>query len=623
MRSSSRRGVGQKSSEYVARYVFPEQPTLHPNPLRGSQVSRSYSSSYPERPSIHKVISAQDMRQSTAKNVAQAGDPKRVFKPLEDYIIACFSSFQCINSSFSTRHPAVTTRSGKESIRRKPVPPKREPTQFDSSICNVDPKLLLLGNFAENGSWWTGQEDTRPTKPGSCRSSLDSPPSTGSRSPQLDWAELQEWYSTVINAAEQWTNVYSEILEEETPDTAPDINFPELEGRILKAQDHVQRVLLKATEMLLKRPGRLMKDPEDIRFLLIIFENPLLHASPSFFEGRLQAEGFSPKGKSTLNTENSRSTSGPISGQHSGIIKRILGLLSNSTNECQNQLVAWFAGYPVDRFVRTKELTGSFLTYRLLRQTEKKQDVKVDITDGLIPVAAAGRSVAALHAVVGTSPTGKKPKEPPEKVIYNDDWQIRAAARVMALLFAANNTRTIHQDLTRCESFSAEEHDGSCRHDHALPTSDFYNTLLDYSNLVADFETWEARRGKFAFCQYPFLLSIWAKIQILEYDARRQMQSKARDAFFDSIMSRKNVNQFLVLDVRRDCLVEDSLQAVSEVIGSGGEDIKKRLRISFRGEEGVDAGGLRKEWFLLLVREVFNPDHGEFSGGSRAQPSAY
>ena len=46
-------------------------------------------------------------------------------------------------------------------------------------------------------------------------------------------------------------------------------------------------------------------------------------------------------------------------------------------------------------------------------------------------------------------------------------------------------------------------------------------------------------------------------------------------------------------------------------MGTGGEEIKKGLRIEFRGEEGIDAGGLRKEWFLLLVRDVFNPEHGK------------
>jgi E3 ubiquitin-protein ligase HECTD2 len=99
----------------------------------------------------------------------------------------------------------------------------------------------------------------------------------------------------------------------------------------------------------------------------------------------------------------------------------------------------------------------------------------------------------------------------------------------------------------------------------------------------------------------------------MEHDARRQMEVKAREAFFDSIMTRKNVNQYLILKIRRECLVEDSLKGVGAVVGTGGEEIKKGLRIEFRGEEGIDAGGLRKEWFLLLVRDVFNPEHGRIS----------
>ncbi|XWW98615.1 hypothetical protein V2A60_006615 [Cordyceps javanica] len=77
-------------------------------------------------------------------------------------------------------------------------------------------------------------------------------------------------------------------------------------------------------------------------------------------------------------------------------------------------------------------------------------------------------------------------------------------------------------------------------------------------------------------------------------------------------MSNKAVQQYLTLTVRRECLVDDSLMAVSEVIGSGTDDIKKGLRIKFRGEEGIDGGGLRKEWFQLVIRDVFNPDYGMF-----------
>lgn len=115
----------------------------------------------------------------------------------------------------------------------------------------------------------------------------------------------------------------------------------------------------------------------------------------------------------------------------------------------------------------------------------------------------------------------------------------------------------------------------------------------------------------------------------MSYDAQRQMETKAREAFFNSIMSRKAVSQYLVFRVRRECLIEDSLREVSEVVGTGPEEIKKGLRIEFSDEEDIDAGGypsypvstpssvrltnyvrLRKEWFLLLVREFFDPKNG-------------
>jgi E3 ubiquitin-protein ligase HECTD2 len=248
----------------------------------------------------------------------------------------------------------------------------------------------------------------------------------------------------------------------------------------------------------------------------------------------------------------------------------------------------------------------------MIRQSGKKQEVKVDITAGLIPQMQEGRSGAYLYDEINRSTSSKKAKEPEKKIMYAEDWQIRASSRVLALLFAANNLPHSRRN-EETSSPSGERRTGAHSHGQILPTTDFYNSMIDYTDLVADFENWEARRSKFTFCQYPFLLSIWAKNHILEHDARRQMQSKARDAFFDSIMSRKAINQFLELNVRRDCLVDDSLKAVSEVIGSGSEDIKKGLRITFNGEEGVDAGGLRKEWFLLLVREVFNPDHGKLN----------
>lgn len=555
-------------------------------------------------------------------------DVKRIFKLLEDYIIECFSSIECINSSFMMRQTRPTERSTNDSVRGKPppardvrLPSKPKLTTKDSShhkdapVCDLDPKLLLLGDFAENGTWWTGkQSEPTPSRSSPSQGEQVSKSHPTTKSPNINWSELEGWYSFIINIAESWFSVYEELLNEPRMKPLTEQHLEDLERELLKAQNHTQRVLLKATEHLLKRPGRPMKNPDDLRFLLVILDNPLLHPNCYPFRGILQPDLIRPLAlKRPAAHKNAIPSSGLVSGQHSGIIKRIVGLISNSSMECHNQLIVWLARYQAPRFTQLKDLVSGFLTYRMLRQGEKKQAATaVDVTAGLIPQMQAGRSGAYLHDEIISS-SSKKQKEPPKKIIYSDDWQIKAVSRVLALLFSANSQSSSRREDDPSNSnkgYSAVSRnivrDGS----HLLPATDFYNSMIDYADLVADFESWESKRAKFSFCQYPFLLSIWAKTRILEHDAHRQMESKARDAFFDSIMTRRNVSQYLLLDVRRDCLVDDSLNAVSEVIGSGGEDIKKGLRISFRDEEGIDAGGLRKEWFLLLIREVFNPDHG-------------
>ena len=36
------------------------------------------------------------------------------------------------------------------------------------------------------------------------------------------------------------------------------------------------------------------------------------------------------------------------------------------------------------------------------------------------------------------------------------------------------------------------------------------------------------------------------------------------------------------------------------------------LKVKFLGEEAEDGGGVRKEFFMLLVREIFDPKYGMF-----------
>ena len=50
---------------------------------------------------------------------------------------------------------------------------------------------------------------------------------------------------------------------------------------------------------------------------------------------------------------------------------------------------------------------------------------------------------------------------------------------------------------------------------------------------------------------------------------------------------------------------------IEQQIARKQHDLKKKLKVTFAGEPGLDMGGLTKEWFLLLIRQIFQPDYGK------------
>ncbi|XP_055346728.1 E3 ubiquitin-protein ligase NEDD4-like [Paramacrobiotus metropolitanus] len=62
--------------------------------------------------------------------------------------------------------------------------------------------------------------------------------------------------------------------------------------------------------------------------------------------------------------------------------------------------------------------------------------------------------------------------------------------------------------------------------------------------------------------------------------------------------------------VRRSHILEDSYRALMTC--KNPDFLKTKLWIEFDGEVGLDYGGVRREWFFLLSREMFNPYYGLF-----------
>ncbi|CAF0709989.1 unnamed protein product [Brachionus calyciflorus] len=146
---------------------------------------------------------------------------------------------------------------------------------------------------------------------------------------------------------------------------------------------------------------------------------------------------------------------------------------------------------------------------------------------------------------------------------------------------------------------------------------DFYIKKLDSLNLFKEYTKWhsaEKIHKGFSFCQYPFMLSIDAKRKILERDSETQMISTAKKSFLQNARVRNHMlpnsgDLFLTIRVRRDYLILDSLNEIE----MKKNDLKKKLRVNFIGEAAIDMGGVRKEWLLLLVRQIFSPVYGMFT----------
>ncbi|KYN30806.1 Ubiquitin-protein ligase E3A [Trachymyrmex septentrionalis] len=147
-----------------------------------------------------------------------------------------------------------------------------------------------------------------------------------------------------------------------------------------------------------------------------------------------------------------------------------------------------------------------------------------------------------------------------------------------------------------------------------IPFTDFYNEpLSDAIEMDKDFAYYKSEEPqKFSFMNYAFILTPATKTLGLYYDNRIRMYSERRMSFLQTVVGQPT-NPYLRLKVRRDHLIDDALVELEMVAMENPSDLKKQLVVEFEGEQGVDEGGVSKEFFQLVVEEIFNPDFGMFT----------
>lgn len=402
--------------------------------------------------------------------------------------------------------------------------------------------------------------------------------------------------------------------------------------------------LMGACNSLKRLPVFLSSEPRDLYWVLVLFEIPFLSRALTNSDKR---SGKQPA--SMLEVPE-------IQALCYDILKRVLGILAQAeTTAAGNYIASWFLKLSNAEFMAKVDLINLYITFHLKkyfyfannpqlarrgslgsmdpqpRTMVRSGSVSTEQHDEFFQysylkdeVEEMNQEGPLLNLQIASVPPRKGSKKKQDIKVrvhqYAQNYHLRTAAGALGIFLKANYIR---------------------HNIHKIPMHAFYNSLVDYVNIKLDFDSWlskkrlashsgtepalqtvidyihgaheipfnESPSARFFFCQYPFLITLGGKIAILEYEARRQMERKAEEAFINSLDRRIALDVYFKVRVRRDYIVQDSLRCIQ----LNPSNLKKSLKVQFINEPGIDAGGLKKEWFLLLTRALFSAHAGMLS----------
>ena len=162
-----------------------------------------------------------------------------------------------------------------------------------------------------------------------------------------------------------------------------------------------------------------------------------------------------------------------------------------------------------------------------------------------------------------------------------------------------------------------------------LPVIAFHNDALsnmatedlrrDYHRMISATSNSKTASVFSFLAAVPMLFDLDAKRRLVQIDATDRMHSTlgqaARQLFESralgsSVSAPEELRSHMHFDikVRRDFIVEDAVKRFTDVLENAPDTLRKPLRITFVGEDGVDEGGLTKDFITVLLRALITEE---------------
>lgn len=544
-------------------------------------------------------------------------EAKAMTLPIKDKLRSIFGNSSCLNQSFcSTRRPSLTSRSKSENALESPRPEKSNheiprdspPNQQPLPLLPLTPdhlyrdhKALMVGEvydvvrpLADNG----GQTvRSRPSQSQRDRRSA---------SAYTDWDALRHWYNAILHYFMDVEGCLKLVCDghQNAQQAGP------LRDEVRWIGLDMMKALLETIDFLVTAPRHAPNNVNDLRYLVVLLVNPILGPRQSNlaeveYRRRDKVRTMDSslyQSKHGTGNQDAKDWRKDIESPKQRIMGLLLGRLANAPRQHQQALIHWFAELPARDAKDLVEALKRFIGERLRLLKPRSKDER----DAL-------RTQRHLFAGM------KLPSMPPPKSSvprYSKSrsmWALRAACSVLEMLFTANNKHVEKPEWWERSGEKTVRHPAVRR--RLLPVEEFSFSLLDPSagriDVEEDFEAWETRAASFTFCQYRFMLTLGTKVKIMELYCNRRRREMAQQDWFNS--ARVDRDGYFRMNVRRDCVADDSLKQLRQAIGSGSGETMKKLRVKFEDEMAIDGGGPAKEWFLSLAQDLFHGDHGMFS----------
>uniref|UniRef100_A0A8B9QAZ5 Ubiquitin-protein ligase E3A n=1 Tax=Apteryx owenii TaxID=8824 RepID=A0A8B9QAZ5_APTOW len=271
----------------------------------------------------------------------------------------------------------------------------------------------------------------------------------------------------------------------------------------------------------------------------------------------------------------------------------------------QAKLVRLWSKYRADQIRRMMETFQQLITYKVISNEFNSRNL-VNDDDAVVAASKCLKMVYYANVVGGDVDTDHNEEEDEEPIPESSELTLQEL-----LGEERRNKKGPRVDPLETE-LGVKTID--CRKP-LIPFEEFINEPLnDVLEMDKDYTFFKVEtENKFSFMTCPFILNAVTKNLGLYYDNRIRMYSERRITVLYSLVQGQQLNPYLRLKVRRDHIIDDALVRLEMIAMENPADLKKQLYVEFEGEQGVDEGGVSKEFFQLVVEEIFNPDIGMFT----------